>query len=42
VSKRTKVAVIKTRPETAVDDVRRVMELADYRDHLDPDATTII
>ena len=41
-SKRTKVAVIKTKPETAVEDVRRVMELADYKDHLDPNATTII
>ncbi len=40
--KRAKVAVIKTKPESAVEDVRRVMKMADYADHLDPDAKTII
>ncbi len=39
---RSKVAVLKTKPSTAVEDVRRVMQMADYADHLDPDATTII
>jgi uncharacterized protein (DUF362 family) len=39
---RAKVAVVRTTPETALDDMERVMELADYRDHLDPDATTIL
>jgi uncharacterized protein (DUF362 family) len=39
---RSKVAVIKTSPDRAVEDVRRVMKMADYAEHLDPDATTII
>jgi uncharacterized protein (DUF362 family) len=39
---RAKVAVVKTTPETVLDDIERVMTLADYRDHLDPDATTIL
>lgn len=39
---RSKVAVLKTKPSTAVEDVRKVMQMADYADHLDPDATTII
>ena len=39
---RAKVAVLKTKPESVVEDVQRVMKMADYQDHLDPDAKTII
>jgi len=41
-SKRTKVAVLKTRPESVVADIQKVMKMADFQDHLDPDAKTII
>jgi uncharacterized protein (DUF362 family) len=37
-----KVAVVKTRPESVLDDVGRTMELAEARRHLDPGATTIL
>ncbi len=37
-----KVAVVRTRPETVLDDVRRAMELADYQQHLAPGVTTML
>ncbi len=37
-----KVAVLKTRPETVLEDVGRTMEAADLRRALDPGATTIL
>ncbi len=39
---KSKVAVLRTRPETAVEDYERLMDLAGVRDALDPDATTIL
>ncbi len=39
---RAKVAVVRTKPETVLSDVRRVMKLAGVRDALDHSATTII
>ena len=39
---RSKVAVIKTRPETVFEDVERLMEMAGYRSCLDPNTTTIL
>ncbi|MDZ4278626.1 MAG: DUF362 domain-containing protein [Dehalococcoidia bacterium] len=41
-SRKAKVAVLHTKPETALQDYARLMELADFRQHLDPSATTII
>lgn len=38
----SKVAVVRTTPQTVVDDVRRVMQQADVGDALDQSATTII
>ncbi|MDP2808384.1 MAG: DUF362 domain-containing protein, partial [bacterium] len=38
----SKVAVIKTRPETVLRDIARVMELADFKQSLDPQKTTIL
>jgi uncharacterized protein (DUF362 family) len=40
--KRSKVAVLKTRPATVVEDVGRVMRMADWQSHLDRTATTIL
>ncbi|HEX6202191.1 MAG TPA: DUF362 domain-containing protein [Thermoanaerobaculia bacterium] len=37
-----KVAVLKTRPQSVLEDVGRTMELAEARRHLDPGATTIL
>lgn len=37
-----KVVLIATRPETILDDYRRVMELAEYRAQLDPDRELIL
>lgn len=37
-----KVAVLKTRPESVLEDVGRTMELAEARRHLDPGAATIL
>jgi uncharacterized protein (DUF362 family) len=37
-----KVAVVKTRPESVLEDVGRTMELAEVEKHLDPSATTIL
>lgn len=39
---KAKVAVVKTRPDTVLEDVGRTMELADARQHLDPESTTIL
>jgi uncharacterized protein (DUF362 family) len=39
---RSKVAVLKTTPETAVRDFGRLMELADLRQELRPEATTLL
>ena len=36
------VAVVKTRPESVLDDTQKVMELGGYRQALKPDATTIL
>lgn len=41
-AKRAKVAVLKTRPETALEDYQRLMEMAGYREALDPSSTTIL
>ena len=41
-STRAKVAVLRTKPETAIDDYERLMHLADVAQHLDPSATTIL
>jgi len=41
-STRSKVAVLFTSPETALADYERLMEMADFRQHLDPSATTIL
>jgi hypothetical protein len=37
-----KVAVLRTKPETVLDDYRRLCELAGLKDALDPSATTIL
>ncbi len=39
---RSKVAVLKVTPESVLEDVPRLMEMADYRQHLDPSATVIL
>ncbi len=39
---KAKVAVVKTTPDQVLEDVARTMELADYRAHLEPGATTIL
>ncbi|HMB54051.1 MAG TPA: DUF362 domain-containing protein [Thermoanaerobaculia bacterium] len=39
---KSKVAVVKTTPETVLDDHARLFDLADARQHLDPSATTIL
>ena len=36
------VAVLRTRPETVIDDYRRLMELADYDAHLTPERDTLL
>ena len=41
-SSKAKVAVLRTKPETALADYERLLELADARSHLDPGATTIL
>ncbi|MGB2695997.1 MAG: DUF362 domain-containing protein [Dehalococcoidia bacterium] len=37
-----KVAVLRTKPETVLQDYERLMELADFRQYLDPSSTTIL
>jgi len=39
---KAKVAVLRTRPETALDDYQRLYELAGFREALDPSAETIL
>jgi len=39
---KSKVAVIKTKPETVLDDYRNAMKLADIDKHIDPSKTTIL
>lgn len=39
---KSKVAVLKTKPETVIDDYIRLMELAEFTDSLDVSATTIL
>jgi hypothetical protein len=39
---RSKVAVIRTKPETVLQDYERLMDLAEFRRFLDPSATTIL
>ena len=39
---RSKVAVIKTKPETVFQDIEKLMEMAGYKSSLDPDTTTIL
>ena len=41
-STKAKVAVLRTKPETAMEDYERLLHLADFRQHLDPSATTIL
>jgi uncharacterized protein (DUF362 family) len=41
-STRAKVAVLRTKPETAIDDYERLMHLAEVASFLDPSATTIL
>jgi uncharacterized protein (DUF362 family) len=41
-STRARVAVLRTKPETAIDDYERLMHLADVKQHLDPSVTTIL
>mgnify|MGYP000748945180 CR=1 FL=1 len=41
-SSRPKVAVLRTTPETVLDDYRRLLDLADVKAALDPSATTIL
>jgi uncharacterized protein (DUF362 family) len=41
-SARAKVAVLRTRPETVLEDHERLLELAEFRRFLDPSATTIL
>ena len=41
-SKRAKVAVVYTRPETVLEDIGRAMRLADYQTHLPPDISTLL
>jgi len=41
-AQRARVAVLKTRPETVLDDYRRLAELAGMRQALDPSATTML
>src|SRR5919198_5232572 len=41
-STKSKVAIIRTKPQTVLQDYERLMELADFRTHLDPSAPTIL
>jgi len=41
-SKKSVVSVIRTSPETVIEDYGRLMDLANYRDALDPNASTIL
>jgi hypothetical protein len=39
---RAKVALLRTKPETAIEDYERLMHLADVKQYLDPSVTTIL
>ena len=39
---RSKVAVLKTKPETVLQDIEKLMKLADFEKHLDKNSTTIL
>lgn len=41
-STKAKVAILRTKPETAIPDYERLMELADFRKHLDLSAPTML
>ncbi|MBI4571385.1 MAG: hypothetical protein HY723_05495 [Chloroflexi bacterium] len=41
-TRRAKVAVLRTSPETVLQDYEGLMELAGFRQALDPSATTIL
>ena len=41
-SMKSKVAVLKTTPQTALDDYIRLMEMAEFQNYMDPKATTIL
>jgi len=41
-STKAKVAVLRSKPESALQDYQRLMDLADFRSYLDPAATTIL
>jgi uncharacterized protein (DUF362 family) len=41
-STRAKVAVLKTKPETVLEDYEKLMKLADFDKHMDPSKTTIL
>lgn len=40
--KKSKVAAVRTKPETVFTDIERLMELAEFRDALDPGARTVL
>jgi len=39
---KSKVAIVRTSPKTVLDDYARLLDIADYKSHLDPDATTVL
>src|ERR1044071_10090869 len=39
---KAKVAVLRTKPDQAIPDIHRLMELPDFRQHLDPKTPTIL
>ena len=39
---KSKVAVVRTTPETVLDDYGRLLDIADYRSALKPDTTTVL
>lgn len=39
---KAKVAVIKTKPETVLNDIKKIMHLAEFQSHLNPNAVTIL
>ena len=41
-SKKSKVAIVRTTPETVIEDYARLLDLADYTNILDKKATTIL
>ena len=39
---KSKVAIVRTTPKTVLDDYARLLDIAEYKSHLDPDATTVL